>query len=202
MIKTIIIFANSVKHKQHCVAGKDVITKQWIRPVGDVNGCELTDSQTMYQNPHGKYLAKPLQKMNINFIQHAPLLNQPENYVISNDLWTQNYKIERDDTENFLDNPNDLWIDGVSKEDRVNFALIQSGNIPILQSLYLIKIYNPTIDKQTRRAIFDYNGLTYNLAITDPKIMHFNDNQKFYYFVISLGENFNGFCYKLVAAIL
>jgi len=202
MNKTLVIFANSVKHHQHCVAGKDILTKKWIRPVGDKNGCELKDEQTKYQNPHGKYLVKPLQKMNIEFLQKAPLKQQPENYIISNKIWEQNYKIEREDIESFLDNPSNLWLDGISKNDRVNYQLIQNNKIQITQSLYLIKVNDLKVDKQNRRAIFSFNNAFYNLAITDPKIQYFDNSKKSYYLVISLGEEFKDYCYKLVAAIL
>lgn len=202
MNKTLIIFANSVKHHQHCVAGKDILTKEWIRPVGDKNGCELKDEQTKYQNPHGKYLVKPLQKMNIEFLQKAPLKHQPENYIISNKIWEQNYKIEREEIENFLDNPSNLWLDGISKNDRVNYQLIQNNKIQITQSLYLIKVNDLKVDKQERRAIFSFKNISYNLAITDPKIQYFDNSEKSYYLVISLGEEFRGHCYKLVASIL
>ncbi|MBL0722076.1 MAG: hypothetical protein JJV88_05795, partial [Sulfurovum sp.] len=111
MKKTLVIFANSVKHHQHCVAGKDIFTKEWIRPVGDKNGCELKDEQTKYQNPHGKYLAKTLQKINMEFTRKATLKNQPENHIISNKIWQQNYKIEREEIESFLDYPKDIWLD-------------------------------------------------------------------------------------------
>jgi len=202
MNKTLVIFANSVKHHQHCVAGKDILSKEWIRPVGDKNGCELKDEQTKYQNPYGKYLVKPLQKMNIEFLQKAPLKQQPENYIISNKIWEQNYKIEREEIENFLDNPSNLWLDGISKNDRVNYQLIQNNKIQITQSLYLIKVNNLKVDKQDRRAIFSFNNTSYNLAITDPKIQYFDNSKISYYLVISLGEEFQGYCYKLVASIL
>ncbi len=37
----IIILANSVKHRQYCVAGKLTDWSQWIRLVSDENGTEL-----------------------------------------------------------------------------------------------------------------------------------------------------------------
>ncbi len=202
MNKTLVIFANSVKHQQHCVAGKDILTKEWIRPVGDKNGCELKDEQTKYQNKYGKYLVKPLQKMNIEFLKKAPLKQQPENYIISNKIWEQNYKIEREEIENFLDNPSNLWLDGISENDRVDYQLIQNNKIQIKQSLYLIKVNDLEVDKQNRRAIFSFNNISYDLAITDPKTQYFDNSKKSYYLVISLGEYFNGYCYKLVASIL
>ena len=202
MNKTLVIFANSVKHHQHCVAGKDILTKEWIRPVGDKNGCELKDEQTKYKNPYGKFSVKPLQKMEIEFLKKAPLKQQPENYIISNKIWEQNYIIEREEIENFLDNPSNLWLDGISKNDRVNYQLIQNNKIQITQSLYLIKVNDLKVDKQDRRAIFSFNNTSYNLEITDPNIQNFNNSQSFYYLVISLGEEFKGNCYKLVASIL
>lgn len=153
MIKTLVIFANSVKHKQHCVAGKDANTKKWIRPVADSNGCELSDEQTMYNNKYGRYLVKPLQKMKIEFNNHAPLLHQPENYVTSDMLWQQDYKIERDEIVNYLDHPKNLWLDGVSNNDRVKYALIQNRVISITQSLYLVQVEDLQVDKSSRKEI-------------------------------------------------
>lgn len=213
MNKTLVIFTNSVKHHQHCIAGKDILTNEWIRPVGDSSGCELTDEQTKYQNPHGRYLARPLQKMSIEFIEHAPLINQPENYVVSNKIWTQNYKIERDEIGNFLDNPNNLWIDGAARNDRVSFALIQNKTLIITQSLYLIKLDKIHIywkdrsqwnQSPQRRGVFIYKNITYDLSLTDPSFAKFEEQDLLDKFVcVSLGENFNGqgYCYKIIASI-
>lgn len=203
MNKTLVIFANSVKHHQHCVAGKDILTKEWVRPVGDKNGCALKDEQVKCKNIYGKYPVKPLQKINIEFLQKAPLKQQPENYIISNKIWEQNYKIEREEIESFLNNPSNLWLDGISKNDRVNYQLIQNNKIQITQSLYLIKVNNLKVDKQDRRAIFSFNNSSYDLALTDPVFKDFKDTElKNKYLVISLGEEFRGYCYKLVASIL
>ena len=212
MIKTIVIFANSVKHNQHCVAGKDIITKEWIRPVGDKNGCELRDEQTKYQNPYGKFLVKPLQKIIIDFLDKAPLKQQPENYIISNNIWQQNYKIERENIKFFLDYPNNLWLDGISYNDRVNYTLIQSENIIINQSLYLIEVEKIHIywknrsnfrENSQRRGFFKYNNISYDLPITDPNFKNFQEQDLENKFLcISLGEEYKGYCYKLIASIL
>jgi len=212
MEKTIVIFANSVKHHQHCVAGKDVATKEWIRPVGDENGCELKDEQTKYKNKYGEYLAKPLQKMKIKFIKKSPLLNQPENYVISDDIWEQNYKIDRNEIKNYIDSPPNLWIDNESPNDRVNYQLVQNGTIQIKQSLYLIEIKRIHIcwkdrsnfeQNPQRRGIFEYNRVSYDLPLTDPNFSEFEEQDLENKFLcISLGEEFGGYCYKLIASIL
>jgi len=72
-METIVIFANSVKHGQHCVAGKSLATGQWIRPVADANGKELDHEQAKYRNPYGRYLVKPLQKIQMELGANVPL---------------------------------------------------------------------------------------------------------------------------------
>ena len=212
MEKTIVIFANSVKHHQHCVAGKDIVTKEWIRPVGDKNGCELTHEQVKSKNPYGKFPTKILQKVKINFMQHAPLINQPENYIISDDDWIQNYTLKPEEIINFIDNPPNLWIDSTSSIDRVNYQLIQNKTIKIKQSLYLIKVKSIHIywkDRSNvkknpqRRGRFKYNNIFYDLPLTDPKFQEFAEQDLENKFLcISLGEQFKGYCYKLIASIL
>jgi hypothetical protein len=41
MSSTVVIFANSIKHGKHCVAGKLMGDKRWIRLVADESGSEL-----------------------------------------------------------------------------------------------------------------------------------------------------------------
>jgi len=213
MEKTVIIFANSVKHHQHCVVGKDVMTKEWIRPVSDENGCELTHEQTKCKNPYGIFSTKILQKVKITFAKHAPLINQPENYVISNNkIWEQNYKLDQRDIINYIDNPPNLWIDNTCSNDRINYHLIQNGTIKIEQSLYLIEVENIHIywkdrsnlrQMSQRRGIFEYHNISYDLPLTDPSFREFEEqNLKNKFLCISLGEEFNGYCYKLIASIL
>lgn len=208
MRKTIVVFANSVKHGKHCVAGKDVQTEEWIRPVGDTSGAELNPDQCMYVNPYGKYMVKPLQKVEIELITHVPLANQPENYLVGNAEWIQRHKIEAHDVAKYLDTPETLW--GI--ENSVVFSQIENGTVQILQSLYLIKIDNLTLYKNPhgkRRASFHYNGNNYDLPVTDPKFDGLLQNP--YHqntLCVSLGEKFipegsgEYACYKIVATII
>lgn len=211
MKKTIVIFANSVKHHQHCVAGKDILTKEWIRPVADENGTELKDEQTKYKNPHGQFLAKPLQKMEIEFLKQISLAHQPDNYVIADKIWEQKYKIELDEIKNYIDNPDNLWLDGISSSDRISYHLIQNESLKISQSLYLIQVEKIHIywkdrsqysQNPQRRGIFLYKNIKYDLALTDPAFSNFQEQDLINkYMCISLGEQLNGYCYKLIASI-
>lgn len=204
MKKEIVILANSLKNQARCVAGKCVSTKEWIRPVGDLHGKALSKSQIIVKNNKGQiWQLKPLQKTEICFSQHAPLVNQPENYLIDGSQWIDKYKIQVSDIIAYLDHPKDLW--GVG--DRINFAMIQNSKI-INNSLYLVNVNSLRLYTQynKRRGAFNYNGVQYNFACTDLNFDNILQNRNFIDFqnailCISLGEPWNGDCYKLIAAI-
>jgi hypothetical protein len=198
----IVVLANSVKHGQHCVAGKCLNTGRWIRPVSNVQGAELTHGQAIYQNPYGTFGVKPLQKIRMGLAKHVPLPHQPENYLIDGNLWRQNYSIGLAELANHLDGSADLWGDG----SRVQYAQITQGLYVVPQSLYLVHVDNLNLyntDDARRRASFAYNGINYNLAVTDPKFDEIVREQREITSIlcISLGEAYQGFCYKLVATI-
>ncbi|CAA6804543.1 MAG: Unknown protein [uncultured Sulfurovum sp.] len=202
MKKTIVIFANSIKHQKHCVAGKCILTKQWVRPVSNIQGRELTSQQTTYVNKYGTYLVKPKQKIEMNFNSHAPILHQPENYLIDNSPWQQRYKIEDSEVNQYLDAPTSLW----GTTNKVEYSRINSKMIVIPQSLYLIQTKGLTLYKtkeDKRRASFNYNSIAYDFPVTDPNFdkIRTEGMNTFGILCISLGENFNGYCYKIVATI-
>lgn len=208
MKKVVVVFANSVKHGKHCVAGKDIQTKSWIRLVADASGAELNNEQCICVNPYGKYMVKPLQKVEIEVTQHCPLPNQPENYLVGNAEWIQQYKIEAHEVVQYLDTPETLWGIGNS----VVFSDIENSTIQILQSLYLVKVDNLNLYKNTynkRRAFFSYSGNNYDLPVTDPNFDNLFQNSQHQSIVcVSLGEKFNPegseeySCYKIVATII
>lgn len=198
----VVILANSIKHKQHCVAGKCFKTKKWIRPVSNQQGAELKHEQAKYENPFGQFSVKPLQRILMTFSEHVPLMHQPENYLVDGNLWKQNYAIKQADLVDYLDNPKDLW----GKDNRVEHLLIEFGLYHVEQSLYLVKVdalnlYNNIEGK--RRASFKYNDVAYDLAVTDPKFDEIQREGRNITGIIcvSLGENHRGYCYKLVASI-
>ncbi|PKF36862.1 dual OB domain-containing protein [Acinetobacter proteolyticus] len=212
MKREIIIFANSLKHKQRCVAGKCVKTKEWIRPVSTSDGgaINVVDTFVINVRKQQKWPLKLLQRAEITFSKAAPLINhQPENLVISNEPWIDKYKIEKKEIIDYLDSPSDLWGNGnsIGYQDK-NTGCTQQ----ILCSLYLIqvsnlKLYTKTFSEKIRpRASFSYNGINYDLAVT---CLAFNDyiktcsNYDSAILCISLGEPYpaDNRCYKLVASI-
>ncbi len=199
--KTIAILANSVKHNQHCVAGKCIETGEWIRPVSTPEGGELSNEQSTFTNPHGKFIVKPMQKIIMDFDSHVPLIHQPENYLISPNLWRQNYRITDAELQQFLDKPDSLW----GQSNRVDYnQILQKDDID--QSLYLVKVDDLHLSKNNegkRRATFSYNNINYELPVTDPnfdKILR-DETEIQDIICVSLGEEYNGYCYKLIATI-
>jgi len=199
----VVILANSVKHNQHCVAGKCVTNGQWIRPVSNIHGAELSHTQAQCKNPYGTFNVKPLQKVYMGLSTHAPLSHQPENYLIDCSVWRQNYRIPNQDLDQYLDEPDDLW----GSADRVPYARIASGDLVIEQSLYLVAVKKLNLYRNQynrRRASFLYGGINYDLAVTDPNVdsvIDGNQNVKGI-LCVSLGEVYQGSCFKIVAGIL
>lgn len=202
MRERVVIFANSHKHQQHCVAGKLQRDRSWVRPVANRQGAELSHDQVQYKNPYGTFSVKPLQIIEMEFAESAPLPNQPENQLITDYVWQQRYRISLDEIAQFEDHPQDLWGNG----DRVSFHDITVGSFVVQQSLNLVRVeelHLHTKPNGKRRARFVYGGIVYDLAVTDPNFEKIVRSQTALTNVIcvSLGENYHGGCYKIVATV-
>lgn len=212
--KEIVIFANSVKKRGHCVAGKSIKEKKWIRPVSSDSGGELSDKTIQYKNKGRLWNVKPLDKIEIKFNKPVPLVNQPENHLISDSEWNTKYKIERKDIKDYIDNPEDLWLKQGCENDRIDFESIKNKSFKITQSLYLIKVAEVELYwkevkkddgnfKKQRRGKFKYKDTEYDLALTDPQYTDLIAKKESNRFLcISLGEEFNGYCYKIIASVI
>jgi len=203
LAKKIVILANSIKHHNHCVAGKCLTTGEWIRPVSAANGDALNHAQVKCRNPHGLFTVKTLQKVTIEFVSAAPLINQPENHLIAaNSEWKQDYTVKPYELPKFLDKPISLWGEG----NKIAYDAIVQNRFKPQQSLFLIQtqgleLYYAAENK--RRVRFTYNEIAYDLPATDPQFDKILREQKATLGIlcISLGENHLGYCYKIAAAI-
>lgn len=215
--REIIILANSAKKGGHCVAGKDIKTGEWIRPVSSMNGGELTREQTTLHNRNYSWGARVLDKVMINFDCHTPLSNQPENYLIDSSSWKPNFKINRENLDQYLDTPENIWMYG-HKQDRVDARFFEQGLIPNHHSLYLIKVesivYNVVLNavgQQRVKGTFEYNEKEYTFNVTDPAYCKYKNGPLGYsfteyskYLCLSLGEKYEvtGDCFKLIASVI
>ena len=206
MKKTIVILAKSIKHQHFCIAGKDLETRQWIRPVSNKDGGIITREQSKltFQGAGYSWDSKILHNVEIYFLAHSPLYFQPENYVISEIPWQQRYKSSPDILFSLLDNPKDLWGNNSCKINRNDIRN------PIEASLYLIYVNNLFLywnEFGKRKVCFTYNNVRHeNFSCTDPnfdELIRKNNQFSQAILCLSLGELFvqDNCHYKIVATI-
>lgn len=210
--KKIICFANSRKLNGRCIAGKDIITGNWIRPVSNSKTGELSIEQIKYKDGS---LPEIFDIIEIKFKEYRPHNHQNENCLITNLQWKKIGTLDEGLITNYIDYPNNLWDIGYMN-DRVSIESITKNRI--INSLYLIKPVYLKIKKTTNirgevqlRALFSYKNNSYDFVITDLKIEDaYRDREEGIYEIkntkiylcVSLGEEFHGCCYKLVAAVI
>jgi hypothetical protein len=181
--KRIVILANSVKHGEHCVAGKEVFAKGgklsfggWIRPVSR-DGNEGALASTHCALDIGRQ-PKIWDVVDIPVVEPEGYDPQPENWIVDEDRDWERVKLDSEVSVPY-DQPANLWLDETQKNDRVhpdNLARIGQKT-----SLYLIRPealelrfgwtnYPGYAKKHRRRAVFTYRGFSYDFGLTDPVI--------------------------------
>jgi len=115
------------------------------------------------------------------------------------------------------DNPDTLWINGYHGNYGINDKIPQERAESISSSLVLIEPENFIVTVQEESGIkkvrgkFDFKGIAYKLAITDPGIENqylakssgqYPIYEKPLYITISVGEPFNDYHYKLIAGVV
>ncbi|MGC6409042.1 dual OB domain-containing protein [Bisgaard Taxon 45] len=201
MKKTIIILAKSIKNGHFCIAGKDIKTHEWIRPVSTQEGGAITEEQSKltFEGARSSYSCKLLHQAEISFSSHVAQKYHPENYLIDGSQWIHKYNYNSEELNNLLDYPNDLWV----KETRIPV------DTPVTSSLYFIKVSDLKLYRDhngKRRTDFIYKNFQYkSIPCTDPSFDGRLMNDHIFYenafIVLSLGEPYKGFHYKLVASI-
>lgn len=215
----ILCLANSKKHGQRCLAGVRLDTGGWIRPVSSKNGGSLFEDQ--YTTKCGK-TTQPLDSVRIQFKQYSPKYHQPENWLISKEESWRLLDSELDKPQLFALNTALQRKGKIFSTERNFRSRIELKNSLSTRSLTLIRPQNAQFYINTRddrknqpRTEFDFDGYHYDFPITDPRwrqrVESDNseklpsvddlDDSEDVLFTISLGEEYEGCCYKIVAAI-
>lgn len=208
--REIVALANSYKEGGYCLAGKDIYTKEWIRPVSDQNGGSLgiLSKNSAYGN------IKPLDLLELTLSRDVPTLSQPENKILSS-INSKKTTFDRAKLSELVDNPSNIWLYG-DKQDRVSSVRFGGRNLGHTSSLYLIHARTIEfvvglnyIGGKKLLARFYYNNFRYEFSVTDTSYCKYKQNEAGYTFVeydkylcISLGVEFKGYHYKLVASII
>jgi hypothetical protein len=218
----IVCLANSYKHDHRCVAGISLVTKQWVRLVGQtVPGC-LTLRETCY--PDGREVAL-LDVFEAELGEKCGSNCHPEDVYVTGKPWQPIRRFDEPRDVRFLAayvNKGPSVLQGYG--DRVYGRKIDGT--PVEKSLELIHPENlwwwirEENGKRKNRALFRAGNVIracYDLTVTDPAWLeklrslpagiyphaHFFDGKPpKTLLTMSLGEAFEGFHYKLVAGVV
>lgn len=218
--KDFICLAASRKYGGYCLAGREWNNGRvgpWIRPVSRRENGELSTEEIVLDNGN---LPQCMDIINIEVQGIKEHLYQKENFLIGEKSpWRWQWKLPSAALPDLVDDVSDLWMTGFHSvndmNDRVSEEELRKTTKP---SLYLIKPDDLTIlvadDLYARkkiRARFTYRGIPYTLSVTDPAIEktylmklrgEYPLSDQEVYLTISMGEPFNGYCYKLIAAMI
>lgn len=231
--KEIVLLVKSIKHGQNCVAGREIIRHgtqlqlgSWIRPVTNHDNGAVNTSEMLLEDGH---IPEFLDLIEIEVNGNVNNPTQPENWLLCSDKkWEKTGKIDRQSVFNhFIENPPNLWSGDFCQSDRIDTSgYIDKGfnsSIciirPVFFTMEICTIFNEFSgrEQKRRRGKFSYNGVNYNLAITDPDIDRkyfrpfpgINDgvkrislNPEKCILCISLAPEFNGYHYKLIAKVI
>ncbi|MCW8880410.1 MAG: hypothetical protein OQK04_09060 [Kangiellaceae bacterium] len=218
MNKTIICLANSRKLSGRCIAGKEFtnnIIGEWIRPVSERASHEISEKDRRYENGSR---AQVFDIIDIEYKGHENHPVQRENYVIDDRYYWAKTSSYSGNLNALLDNPMTLWSND-SSYNGVNDRISSDSITQPIQTLYFISPEKLEIvvqiegaefnnGKKKVRARFEYLGVNYFIAVTDPIIeqTYLASGEGTYpvsgtsYMTISLGY-FDGYWYKLAALI-
>ena len=206
------------------MAGREIIETdgelsfgKWVRPVsaGNEGGLSIRDCQ--FRNGLSP---RVLDVVDIPLQSHEPTDCQPENWLIDESKYWK--KVQLDETPiPIVDKPRGLWLGPISPRDRVTPA--ELGALGLNRSLYLVQVTNFRIEltnntydgKPRRRALFRYNNLDYDFSLTDvalidklctphPPIRRIVrlESGGDCFLCVSLTPIFNGYHYKIAAAVI
>ncbi len=214
----VICLAFSRKHGGRCVAGLKLREGGWIRPVSAAADGTLL---AQHYRLRGNSEPRVLDVIRIPLDIPRPEPHQPENWVIASKPWSL---VSRP-------GGSEAWpviSEAISRQplllgqpgDRVSYQMLVEH--PASASLSLVApadcrfvSTNSYGGNPQARVRFSYGGNAYNLAVTDPiwelsisgrpegqyQAADLKLDERRLLFTISLGEPFEGNCYKLVAAI-
>jgi hypothetical protein len=208
----IVCLANSRKLGERCIAGVDLETGKWVRPVNE-GGAELSLKDINYEDGSTPQV---LDIINMPVIKRQPLYYQPENWVINRkNFWSKVGRLPVSKLQQYCENLPFIFY---NSSDRLPQDFILSKGIE--QSLILVEVEGICIEKKLPpwransqvRATFKYNGIFYDLAVTDIQWEQKFSGQQIeigeypckgrFLLTIGLGKEFKGEHYKLIVSII
>lgn len=220
-IKRIVCLANSRKMNGRCVAGKELLpggrAGPWLRPVSDRAKEEVSERERRYADDSEPRL---LDVIDVPVLNPRPTDYQRENWRLDPARrWVKVDRIGWDDLAGWVDGDAPLWTNGHSTagggNDRVPVADagMQADSLRLIRvDRLLVSVSEPPRPSSlypVLRGSFRYNGTEYTLRVTDAESESGASDLPYGEYpvgerclTISLGEPFEGYAYKLIAAII
>ncbi|MDP3937873.1 MAG: hypothetical protein Q8R92_07030 [Deltaproteobacteria bacterium] len=221
VVKRLVCLANSRKLSGRCVAGKEQAEEgpgPWVRPVSERPMEEVSEHERQYEDGSDP---RVLDIMDVPLKGHHPKAYQSENWLLDPDYyWKRAGRATWDDLDALADDPAALWVNGFSTGSGSNDRVRLSDAALLGSSLYLlysdqlkVRVFAPGTSfgnpKRRVQAEFSHRGITYRLWVTDPLVERkylAGSNGEYpigeCFVTVSLGEPHEGYCYKLVAALI
>ena len=142
MIKKFVCLADSYKTGGHCIAGIDMDSKQWIRPVNGDAEQGLNNSQIWY-NTH--FLPQLLDVVEIDIIKKIPNRHQKENVLFNPSLcWKKTGAMSRDCLKSLCSSS--LWSKTQSSARRTNNRISSCDMAGVSDSLRMLRLNSSIIE--------------------------------------------------------
>lgn len=220
--KTIICLANSRKISGRCIAGREMVGNNigaWIRPVSARENAELSEEDRRFEDGRDP---RVLDIIRIEMIEPKPHAFQTENHLIDAGFyWALQGRATWQQARAAVDGTGrPLWNNLSSSYSGVHDRVLEANANPAEGSLRLIEVNDLQvhvavegaefgIGKRKVRGGFTHGGVEHYLSITDPPVERqylLGQNGAFpvgnALLCISLSEPFNGWTYKLIAAVI
>jgi hypothetical protein len=216
----IVCLANSRKMQGRCISGRELVKGKpgaWIRPVSDRDSKEVSEYERQYKDGSDP---KVLDIIRVPLLKHCPKGWQSENWLLDSEkYWAKADRFSKKDLPNLLETAGPLWLNGHQTfhgvNDRIpaNLTGTLKSSLKLIRAQVHLKVFVPGKDfgdnKRKVQAHFEYDSQEYAFYVTDPVIEREYLAQKDgqydlgnCYLTISLGEIYNDFAYKFVAAVI
>lgn len=204
----LLILANSKKHNGRCIAGIDLDSGRWIRPVSGTENGELSAVECSVSVRGSRRQVQSLDIIEVEVESKKPGIGHPEDVQTNHGHWKYLKSIStvemRQLVDDYLDDSHELLF---NREVSVPVEEARRGNVK--KSLCLIKVNDAVFDssfKNQLRVKFTYQDRKFNLPVTDESRWVFEAKRNPertskgpWYFTISLGTPFNDKMWKLIA---
>lgn len=220
-VKEIVCLANSRKLSGRCVAGIERVdygSSDWIRPISSRHNHEVSEYERQYEDGSDP---RVLDIVSVPLIAPQPSGYQSENWLLDPGYyWVKSGRVGWRELLALEEVPADLWHNNFSTHLGENDRIPERRAGALSNSLKLIRVSGVTLNvhcpgvafgnrKRVVQARFGYAGCVYALRLTDPvyERMYLNKANGEYhlgeaFLTVSLGEPYDGYVYKLVAAII